>query len=123
MVDAEPVWPAQWLRGALELCVLALVAEGETYGYAIAQRLAAARFGRVKGGTLYPILLRLEEEGLVTSSWQAGEGGPGRKLFRATPAGRAELGRRREDWAAFTATTEALLTEALGDGTRQRTAG
>ena len=105
------MWPAQWLRGALELCVLAVVAEGQTYGYAISQRLAAARFGQVKGGTLYPILLRLEEDGLVVSSWQAGSGGPGRKVFDATPAGRAELVRRRESWASFVETTSALLAE------------
>ena len=80
--DAAPSWPAQWLRGALELCVLAIVAEGETYGYAISQRLAAARFGQVKGGTLYPILLRLEEDGLVASAWQAGAGG---RAARSSP--------------------------------------
>jgi PadR family transcriptional regulator PadR len=105
----EVHWSAQWMRGVLELCVLSLVGERETYGYELAQRLEAAGFGRIKGGTLYPILLRLEQDGLVRSSWREGQGGPGRKFFAITDAGREELRRRREDWAAFTAATDDLL--------------
>jgi PadR family transcriptional regulator PadR len=112
MSRLESNWPAQWLRGALELCVLALVAEDDTYGYAIAQRLEAANFGRIKGGTLYPILLRLEEDGFVTSEWHAGEGGPGRKFFRITARGREELKSRHANWTAFTAATDKLLSAA-----------
>jgi PadR family transcriptional regulator PadR len=112
MPQAESTWPAQWLRGALELCVLALVAEGDTYGYAIAQRLEAANFGRIKGGTLYPILLRLEQDGLVSSTWHAGDAGPGRKFFRITAHGRNELQSRHANWKAFTAATGKLLSQA-----------
>jgi PadR family transcriptional regulator PadR len=108
----ESTWPAQWLRGALELCVLALVAERDTYGYAIAQRLEAAGFGRIKGGTLYPILLRLEQNGLVGSVWQAGDAGPGRKFFHITTHGRNELRHRHASWMAFTAATDKLLAGA-----------
>jgi PadR family transcriptional regulator PadR len=108
----ESTWPAQWLRGALELCVLALVAERDTYGYAIAQRLEAANFGRIKGGTLYPILLRLEQDGLVKSAWHAGDAGPGRKFFQITARGRNELRSRHASWTAFTAATDKLLSEA-----------
>ena len=67
-------WPGEWMRGVLSLCVLAVVAEEESYGYAIAQRLQAAGLGRVRGGTLYPVLTRLEREGLVVSSWRRGQG-------------------------------------------------
>ncbi|MGC5287776.1 PadR family transcriptional regulator [Micromonospora sp. DT231] len=106
----EPQWPAQWMRGVLELCVLALVGEHETYGYEIVQRLRTAGFGQVKGGTLYAILLRLEEDGLIDSAWRDGAGGPGRKYYLITDAGRAALGARRDSWAAFVATTSELLT-------------
>jgi PadR family transcriptional regulator PadR len=108
-VPDESTWPAQWLRGVLELCVLAVVDNGRTYGYAIAQRLETAGLGRIKGGTLYPILLRLEQDGLVTAAWGEGSGGPGRKFYEITRAGGTELRRRRQDWAAFTATAAALL--------------
>jgi PadR family transcriptional regulator PadR len=88
------------------------VAERDTYGYAIAQRLEAANFGRIKGGTLYPILLRLEQDGLVSSAWHAGEAGPGRKFFQITAHGRSELRSRHASWMAFTAATDELLAGA-----------
>ena len=53
----EDRWPGEWMRGVLSLCVLRVVADGPTYGYAIAARLAEAGLGSVKGGTLYPILV------------------------------------------------------------------
>lgn len=109
---AEQVWPAQWMRGVLELCVLALVAEHETYGYELAQRLEAAGLGRVKGGTLYPILMRLADDGLVSAIWRDGDSGPGRKFFQVTEPGLAELRQRQDDWTAFTTVTNALLAQA-----------
>lgn len=103
-------WPGDWMRGVLTLCVLAVVAEEETYGYAVAQRLQEAGLGTVKGGTLYPVLTRLEQEGLLTSSWREGDGGPGRKFFAVTPAGRAALHDRTAGWLTFTERATALLT-------------
>jgi PadR family transcriptional regulator PadR len=97
------------MRGALAASVLAVVAEEETYGYAIAQRLQAAGLGNVKGGTLYPILARLERDGLVESRWQAGEAGPGRKYFAATPLGTASLRQLSNDWITFTERVTTLL--------------
>lgn len=105
----EQTWPGEWMRGVLSLCVLAVVAEQETYGYAVAQRLQAAGLGKVKGGTLYPVLTRLEKEGLLTAGWREGAGGPGRKFFAATPEGRAALRARTEDWLTFTGRATALL--------------
>ena len=98
----EQQWPADWLRGVLPLCVLAVVAEGPTYGYAVAQRLHDAGLGTIKGGTLYPVLTRLEQEGLLRSSWREGEGGPGRKYFALTAAGRSGLDDRTTAWRVFT---------------------
>jgi PadR family transcriptional regulator PadR len=97
------------MRGVLSLCVLRVVADGPTYGYAIAGRLADAGLGAVKGGTLYPILTRLETDGLVTSSWEAGDGGPGRKFFTLTDAGAQALRERAEQWQVFTQRAAALL--------------
>jgi len=103
-------WPGEWMRGVLSLCVLAVVAEGETYGYAVAQRLQAAGLGVVKGGTLYPVLMRLEQDGLLTSSWREGDGGPGRKFFAVTADGNVALRERGDRWLTFTERAEALLT-------------
>ena len=92
---------SEWLRGVLGLCVLRTMAEGPTYGYAIAAELAEAGFGDIKGGTLYPLLARLEKNNLVTVAWRAGEGGPGRKYFALTEPGRAELTHGIAQWQKF----------------------
>jgi PadR family transcriptional regulator, regulatory protein PadR len=108
-VPNDTAWPSDWLRAALPLCVLAVVAEEETYGYAIAQQLRDAGLGAIKGGTLYPVLNRLEQDGLLRSSWREGAGGPGRKFFAATAAGRAELAARTAAWHLFAERSTALL--------------
>ena len=103
--------PTEWLRAVLPLAVLSTVAAGESYGYAVAQHLKAAGLGTVKGGTLYPILNRLESDGLLTSSWREGVGGPGRKFFAITAMGRAHLNRRAAAWHHFTERAAGLLPE------------
>lgn len=107
----ETQWPSEWLRGVLELGTLRVIASGPTYGYAIAADLTAAGLGTVKGGTLYPILGRLEAAGLVDIEWRAGDGGPGRKYYELSPSGRVELAARAAEWQAFTATTLDLLSD------------
>jgi PadR family transcriptional regulator PadR len=109
VVDGQQ-WPGDWMRGVLSMCVLAVVAEEETYGYAVAQRLQRAGLGTVKGGTLYPVLTRLEQDGHVTSVWREGDGGPGRKFFSVTPAGRVALAERTAGWLTFTQRANSLLT-------------
>ena len=102
-------WPAEWLRGVLDLCVLAVLAEGPTYGYAISARLDGLGLGAVKGGTLYPLLTRLEKADLVTTQWRPGVGGPGRKYFALTTLGRDELHRLGSGWRMFTEVTTQIV--------------
>jgi PadR family transcriptional regulator PadR len=97
------------MRAVLPLSVLAVVAAEETYGYAIAQHLQAAGLGTIKGGTLYPVLNRLEHDGLLSSSWREGAGGPGRKFFAVTDRGRVELAERTVAWRTFTERADGLL--------------
>lgn len=106
---STPSPPSEWLRGVLELCVLHSLAAGPTYGYAIAAGLAEAGLGDIKGGTLYPLLGRLEKNELVTVEWRAGDGGPGRKYFALTEAGRAALDQGTTQWQAFVTTVSAHL--------------
>ena len=107
-------WPPEWMRGVLPLCVLALVAAEETYGYAVAQRLQSAGLGVVKGGTLYPVLNRLEQDGLVSSTWREGAGGPGRKFYAVTEQGRAALAARTAAWHVFAERAAGLLPSLEG---------
>lgn len=107
-------WPAEWLRGVLEVCVLAVIGRGPTYGYAIAADLADAGLGEVKGGTLYPLLGRCEQAGWVAIDWRVGGSGPGRKYYSLTDSGRAELVRRSQQWLEFSGIAGLLLA-----GTKQ----
>jgi PadR family transcriptional regulator PadR len=89
--------------------VLAALTERERYGYDLGQWLEKAGLGRFKGGTLYPLLARLEEAGLVTTRWEPGEQGPSRKYYGLTPAGRARLAEEAGTWSEFAASVSALL--------------
>jgi PadR family transcriptional regulator len=111
MVDEG--WPSEWLRGVLPLCVLAIVMDEESHGYAIAQRLEREGIPNVKGGTLYPLLNRLEQDGLVTTHWTQGPSGPGRKLYRMTAAGKEWFGNQSTKWNDFSTLTNALLTDDM----------
>jgi PadR family transcriptional regulator, regulatory protein PadR len=101
-------------RPSLELCVLAVLAGGDAHGYAISQALAAAGLGEVKGGTLYPLLARLEALGAVVSRWDTSASGPARKAYTLTVEGRRRFVESADAWRASTRQVEALLDAALG---------
>lgn len=106
-------WPAEWLRGPLTIAVLAVIAADPepTYGYRIARELQDGGFGKIKGGTLYPILARLEADGLIASFWGEGEGGPGRKFITLTGKGRVDLQRWADEWRAFVNVSLVILRD------------
>lgn len=116
LVDAaDTAWPGDWLRGVLSLCALRVLADGPTYGYDIAQRLAAAGLGEIKGGTLYPLLGRLAAAGLLDEEWRPGDGGPGRKYYALTPAGRTHLRDESARWSRFADLTQTFVTSPEAD--------
>src|ERR1700759_4508164 len=80
--------------------VLGILAEGESYGYAILKRISELSGGELDWteGLLYPLLHRLERLGYVESSWQSGAGGGGGKDYRITDQGLAELAEQRRQW-------------------------
>jgi PadR family transcriptional regulator PadR len=85
-------------RAALPQAVLAVLSHGDCHGYAIAGVLRQHGFARIKGGTLYPLLKRLEDQGLVEHTWKHDQAGPGRKQFTLTEQGRNELERSATAW-------------------------
>jgi PadR family transcriptional regulator PadR len=105
---------AQWLRGVLDLCVLAELRKGESYGYGIAQALESAGVGAVPGGTLYPVLGRLERAELIRARWVESSTGPQRKYYLITTAGADLLDREGREWAAFAARVGAALAVEAG---------
>jgi PadR family transcriptional regulator, regulatory protein PadR len=82
--------------------VLAILAEGDSYGYAILQRVRELSGGALEwtDGMLYPVLHRLERSGLVESRWEKAETGRRRKYYRVTRAGREQLAQERREWTA-----------------------
>ncbi|MEV6968029.1 PadR family transcriptional regulator [Hamadaea sp. NPDC051192] len=88
----------EMLKGTLEGCVLHIVGNEETYGYAITRRLNELGFADVVEGTVYTILLRLERNGLVDVTKRPSEVGPPRKFYTLNDAGRQELARFWAKW-------------------------
>jgi PadR family transcriptional regulator len=105
---------ASWLKGVLDLLVLATLTEGESYGYEIAKTLADAGFGQIKGGTLYPVLNRLEEAGLVVAEFRVADRGPGRRYYRLTDQGRRTLAEQSELWLVFDESVRTILSKEAG---------
>lgn len=81
--------------------VLAILAEGDSYGYAILKRVRELSGGAMEwtDGMLYPVLHRLEKAGLVEARWDQAESGRRRKYYRVTEAGRAQLAEERRQWS------------------------
>ncbi len=90
--------------------VLAILAEGDSYGYAILRRVRELSAGHVEwtDGMLYPVLHRLERLGHVEARWNVAESGRRRKYYRITPGGRAQLAEERRQWQAVDATLRGI---------------
>jgi PadR family transcriptional regulator, regulatory protein PadR len=95
--------------------VLGILAEGESYGYAILRRINEVSGGRLDWteGLLYPLLHRLERLGFVESSWRSVTGGRRRKYYHITNEGLAELAEQRRQWDTV---VDALKEIWLGPG-------
>lgn len=102
--------------------VLAILAEGDSYGYAILKRVRELSEGELEwtDGMLYPVLHRLERAGHVASRWERAESGRRRKYYRLTSAGREQLVDERRQWRAVDGALEkvwtALARARSGDG-------
>ncbi len=114
MPEISPEWTAELKRGSIQLCLLALLAREEKYGFQILHELRERSNGffDLKEGTLYPALRRLEERGFVASHWKepaAGAGGMPRKYYRLTDRGRTALSEALAIWREMTAGAERVL--------------
>lgn len=101
---------AQLRKGVVEYCVLGLLAREPMYGWQLSERLI--EHGLIASiGTLYPVLTRLREKGLVSSYEEASGSGPVRRYYRPTEAGTAYLNAFRTQWAPFAATVADIVGE------------
>ena len=101
----------QLLRGALDMCLLALLAKEPAHGYELVRRVEAAGFDAVGYGTIYPLLTRMRRLRLVADEAQASPTGPPRKVYALTDAGRARLHAWRRQWTDFVTVVNAVLPD------------
>ena len=107
----------QLKKGALDLCVLALLSRGDSYAYEIASRLSEA-IGMGEG-TIYPLMRRMQDDGLVATYLVESASGPPRKYYRLTEAGRMSFTRQKAEWSAFARAVDAIIEEGPSLGESQ----
>jgi DNA-binding PadR family transcriptional regulator len=115
-VPADPVSINKDLIAASSTpIVLAILAEGDSYGYAIIQRVRELSGGRMEwtDGMLYPVLHRLERQALVKARWEVAESGRRRKYYRITAPGRKQLAEERRQWQAVDATLRGIWQSVM----------
>ena len=103
----------QLLKGVLSPLLLRLVAERESYGYELVQRLHQLGLTGIADGTVYPALARLEREGRVTTRLVWSRSGPARKYYRPTEAGYAALASGATGWRALADIVTPLLSRPV----------
>lgn len=104
----------QLKKGVLEMLVLNTICKKTTYGYELMVELKAQSndLFALKEGTLYPILYRLEDEGMIESVWSQGEGKVApKKMYSATEKGKQEAVRRFQVWQTFSQTVNGFNLE------------
>ncbi|HIX89642.1 MAG TPA: PadR family transcriptional regulator [Candidatus Agathobaculum pullicola] len=111
--------PSQLLKGTLEGCILAILSRAPTYGYGITEQLSAYGFGQIVEGTIYPLLLRLEKNGLAQAEYRASEVGPKRKYYALTEKGRAQLQGFLASYRELTQAVDKLLADTGEDNDEQ----
>ena len=99
----------QMLKGVLEGCILQIINEEETYSYEITKKLEEYGLGEVSEGTIYPLMLRLQRNGLVSSVLKESNSGPKRKYFNLTDKGIQELEQFKQNWTDLSTSVNKLI--------------
>jgi len=106
---------AQMRRGVLPYCVLAMLRDGERYGFELVQALGAVDGMVTSQGTIYPLLARLRRQGLVETTWQESAAGPPRRYYRLAPAGQEALADFADSWRQLRDSVDELLSSPPED--------
>ena len=102
---------AQLRKGVLEYCVLRLIAKEPTYGYDLVMQLKQVGFADISESTLYPLLLRLEQQEKVTVERKPSPKGPSRKYYFITESGKEALLNFQKDWSRLCQLVEKIFQE------------
>ena len=104
----------QMRKGILEYCILSIISRGETYASDIISELTKARLIVVEG-TIYPLLTRLKNNGLLIYNWQESTSGPPRKYYTLSPEGLEVLNRLNLTWAELSYAVEISMNERVAE--------
>lgn len=103
----------QLLHGVLDMCLMSIISEEPSYGYEMVSKLEQRGLSLASEGSIYPLLSRLQKQGMIESYLVQSSGGPARKYYRMSAHGREVLEQWRQDWEAFRDSVNEVL-----DGSR-----
>jgi PadR family transcriptional regulator, regulatory protein PadR len=112
-IQSAERWEQQIRKGALEMAALAALWPGRLYGLEIIRRFQDSSQLALAEGTIYPILSRLKDEGLLASEWVEAEAGHPRKYYWLTAAGRIRLQQMAETWTEFSRELARLIKPVM----------
>jgi PadR family transcriptional regulator, regulatory protein PadR len=101
---------AQMRKGVLELCILCIISEKDAYPSDIISAMKDSKLIVVEG-TLYPLLMRLKNEGRLSYEWKESTSGPPRKYYRLTPAGKELLKELHSAWTELVGSVDSIITK------------
>lgn len=103
---------SQLLKGVLDGCVLKIICRQEIYGYDLIKELQDMGFNEIKGGTVYPLLQKLEKNKLIDGKTKPSPDGPNRKYFTITEDGKNELKEFKTQWNDLVGVVEQIMEDA-----------
>ncbi|MED4794759.1 PadR family transcriptional regulator [Priestia megaterium] len=106
---------SQLLKGILEGFILSIIQKETVYGYELSQKLQQYGLNDVSEGSIYPILLRLQKEGLIKGEMRASPSGPKRKYYHLTASGENALCEIQEEWINIQNPVDKLLNRSFYD--------
>ena len=98
---------AQFKKGALELCVLAMLLDDDKYGYELTDEISKNL--EIAPGTLYLVLKRLKDDDLVTTYLKESDNGPARKYYHLSDEGRTYTNKLKNEWIAFVKAVDGII--------------
>ncbi|MBW3666256.1 MAG: PadR family transcriptional regulator [Actinobacteria bacterium] len=100
---------SQLLHGVLDMCLLSVIDEEASYGYEMASKLRERGLDLASEGSIYPLLSRLQKQGVVEGYLVQSSEGPARKYYRISDRGRQVLRQWRADWVEFRNSVDGVL--------------
>ncbi|WP_028449103.1 MULTISPECIES: PadR family transcriptional regulator [Chitinibacter] len=101
----------QLKKGVLEMCVLSVLARGDSYAYEIVSTLSSTM--GISEGTIYPLMRRLEAEQFVSTYLSQSSNGPARKYYSLTESGRLALRQMQREWQEFVGDVEQVIQQGI----------